>query len=177
MIDAYGPVDHSYWVSPGRFMAGSYPGSLDGDVARPKLRSLLDAGITTFIDLTEAGELEPYSDVLVDEAALRGKAAAYIRFPIPDMTPPEPEIMVRVLDTVDGALEAGEVVYVHCMIGMGRTGAVVGCWLVRCGLSGQQALDEMGRMRDGLIGGPMGSPYTGGQRQMVRDWAELASSL
>ena len=153
-------------------MAGGYPGSLHSEDARPKLRSLLDAGITTFIDLTEAGELEPYSDVLADEAGWLDKPAAHVRFPIPDMTPPEPEIMVRVLDAVDGALEAGEVVYVHCMIGMGRTGAVVGCWLVRGGLSGEAALDEMGRMRDGLIGGPMGSPYTIDQRQMVRDWRE-----
>ena len=153
-------------------MAGSYPGSLYSEDARPKLRSLLDAGITTFIDLTEAGELEPYSAVLADEAGWLGKAATHVRFPIPDMTPPEPEIMVRVLDAVNGALEAGEVVYVHCMIGMGRTGAVVGCWLVRGGLSGKAALEEMGRMRDGLIGGPMGSPYTEEQRQLVRDWRE-----
>jgi protein-tyrosine phosphatase len=153
-------------------MAGSYPGSLYAEDARPKLRWLLDAGITTFIDLTEAGELEPYSDVLADEADRLGVAAAQVRFPIPDMTPPEPQVMVRVLDAVDGALDTGEAVYVHCMIGMGRTGAVVGCWLVRGGLTGEAALDEMGRLRDGLIGGPMGSPYTAEQRQMVRDWAE-----
>lgn len=34
------------------------------------------------------------------------------------------------------ALAAGQTVYVHCYGGIGRTGTVVGCWLVRHGLSG-----------------------------------------
>jgi hypothetical protein len=58
----------TYWVSRGRLMAGEYPGSVDGEDARPKLRRLLKNCILMFVDLTEAGELEPYHGVLVKEA-------------------------------------------------------------------------------------------------------------
>ena len=42
--------------------------------------------------------------------------------------------MTRILDDVDAALADGGAVYVHCWGGIGRTGTVVGCWLVRHGL-------------------------------------------
>ena len=51
------PTD-CYWVEPGRLMAGEYPGDWTERSARRKLRALLDAGVRTFVDLTEQGELE-----------------------------------------------------------------------------------------------------------------------
>ena len=51
------PSANSYWVVPNRFAAGEYPAE-----AATRLKTLLDAGIDHFIDLTEQGELLPYFD-------------------------------------------------------------------------------------------------------------------
>jgi hypothetical protein len=39
------PFERSYWVAPGRFLAGAYTGNRDAGTARAKLGLLLDAGI------------------------------------------------------------------------------------------------------------------------------------
>ena len=56
------PVADSYWVEPGRLIAGEYPSHWDETISRAKLRQLLQAGVTFFLDLTEEGEydLRPY---------------------------------------------------------------------------------------------------------------------
>ena len=71
-----GPIEDSYWIEPGKLLAGEYPGARDEGEARHKLRRLLDAGITLFIDLTEAGEygLKPYASLLPGEAAIPAQA-------------------------------------------------------------------------------------------------------
>ena len=54
------PSANSYWVVPGRFVAGEYPGAWDPVAqAATRLKTLLDTGIDQFIDLTEPGELSP----------------------------------------------------------------------------------------------------------------------
>ncbi|KAF9060265.1 hypothetical protein BDP27DRAFT_1370710 [Rhodocollybia butyracea] len=54
---------------------------------KPKLDALLKAGVRTFIDLTECGELSPYSSILSGRAELLGiepKTIEYYNFPIRD---------------------------------------------------------------------------------------------
>ena len=66
------------------------------------------------------------------------------RHPIRDLSVPRsPQDMASILDALDEALEGGRNVYVHCWGGVGRTGTVVGCWLVRHGLTGDQALAQI----------------------------------
>ncbi|CAK0762941.1 hypothetical protein CCP4SC76_3830006 [Gammaproteobacteria bacterium] len=48
-----------------------------------------------------------------------------------------------ILDRIDELLESGHVPYVHCWGGIGRTGTIIGCWLVRQGLSGEEALQTI----------------------------------
>ena len=48
---------NSYWVLPAQFLAGEHPAELDAEEFRLKLAALLDAGIRTFIDLTEPRDL------------------------------------------------------------------------------------------------------------------------
>ena len=50
------PIPDSYWVEPGRLLAGEYPRDRDDATSLIKLRRLLEAGITLFLDLTEEGE-------------------------------------------------------------------------------------------------------------------------
>jgi predicted protein tyrosine phosphatase len=166
------PIPDSYWVRPGRLLAGEYPGAPQDKRARQKLRQMLAAGVTFFLDLTEEGEyaLKPYAPLLQEEATALGCPAKHHRRPIRDMRTPAPEEMTRILDTIDTALDAGHTVYVHCYGGIGRTGTVICCYLIRHGMSGQKALTEIARLRQGTPDGWKRSPETETQRQMVLNW-------
>jgi hypothetical protein len=48
------PVPDSYWVVDDLLLAGEYPGEIDPDETRRKLRAFLDAGVRLFIDLVHS---------------------------------------------------------------------------------------------------------------------------
>ncbi len=162
----------SYWVRPAQLLAGEYPRDWSDDSSRRKLRRLLESGVTFFLDLTEDGEygLKSYASLLQQEAAALGRGVEHHRMPIRDRATPKPGEMQRILATIDKALAASQTVYVHCYGGIGRTGTVVGCYLVRHGMDGEEALEEIARLRQAKPSGWIDSPETAEQRQMVRDW-------
>ena len=128
---------HAYFVVPGRLLAGEYPNSTDLDRAPRKRQALLNAGVTSIVDLTEPREpnlsgvrLEPYRDLLMEQAKDRGIKVKYARFAIPDNSVIHDEGYDDILAHIQGELDAGEVIYAHCYGGKGRTGTVVGCWLI-----------------------------------------------
>ena len=55
------PFPDSYWVIPGRLLAGEYPGAAEEHAARKKLVSLLHCGINAILNLTEEDELVDYN--------------------------------------------------------------------------------------------------------------------
>ena len=65
------PIPNSYWVVPGRLLAGEYPGVTPRRTMLENMHVLLDAGVTHFIDLTEEGVDAPYSVALAVEANRR----------------------------------------------------------------------------------------------------------
>ena len=136
------PLPNTYWVVPGRFLAGEYPGDEDPRKAAAKLNTLLRAGVNHFIDLTTPRDgLEPYVETARSEAGRLGLSIEWERHPVADMSvPSSPEQMSGILDAIDAAMCDGRTVYVHCWGGVGRTGTVVGCWLVRRGRTGDEAL-------------------------------------
>ena len=172
MIDPV--IPDSYWVIPGKLLAGEYPGARTDAAARPKLGALLDAGVRVFVDLTEAGEygLNLYWPLVQRLAAERGVQVAHKRLSIPDMGAPDPAHMRAILDEIDYSLAGGKGVYVHCFGGIGRTGTVVGCYLVRHGAAGAAALAEIARRRQGTPDGYRQSPETEEQRRLVLAWRE-----
>jgi protein tyrosine/serine phosphatase len=134
----------SYWVKPGRLLAGAYPGG-----ALDELRA---AGVDFILNLTEEDEpLQPYDGSLGE--GIRGR-----RMPVRDFSCPTEKDMTSILDTIDDALDEGRVVYVHCRGGTGRTGTVMGCYLVRHGATPDEAL---ARIR---------GPETDEQRALIRAW-------
>ena len=175
------PIPNSYWVEPGRLAAGEYPGATEPSEAATKLRELLKSGVDHFIDLTETTDgLESYSHIAAEEARLLGKTTAWARHPICDLSVPRtPDQMMSILDAIDNALSRGGTVYVHCWGGVGRTGTVTGCWLVRHGLSGEEALEQIAEWWKGVEKSHRApsSPETSGQRGYVMEWKEQGTAI
>jgi len=171
-LSAATPFLDSYWVVPGKLLAGEYPCALQERAARFKARRLLQVGVTYIIDLTKAGEygLKSYLPYLRAEAEAAGKAFEHCRMPIRDADVPTQGEMIAILDAIDAALEAGQLVYVHCYGGIGRTGTVIGCYLARHGMSGEEALRRIAELRAGTPDGWRPSPETPRQWDMVRGW-------
>ena len=170
------PLANTYWVDPGRFAAGEYPGAWDRGEAAGRLRTLLRAGIDCFIDLTQRDEgLAPYAGIAAQEASRLGTEFVHERHAIVDMdVPRSPQQTAGILNAIDRALDDGQNVYVHCWGGIGRTGTVVGCWLVRHGMTGDEALAQIAQWWQGMEKAyrhPR-SPQTAQQRAYVRNWAE-----
>jgi len=153
-----GPIPDSYWVEPGRLCAGRHPTRGDGDLV-----TVCEAGIDCFVDLTEAGE---YGLALYDGELRDG--VEHCRIAIPDYSVPSVDVMREILDALDDALARGRTVYLHCFGGRGRTGTVVGCWLVRHGMDGEVAIEQIAEWR-----GDRASPETDEQRELILRWAAL----
>lgn len=167
------PIPESYWVEPGRFLAGEYPGHFDAERSRRRLDALIEAGFDTFIDLTRENENIPYKDILFEQSQAYGLETHYQRFAIGDFGLPSPELMRRILDKIDESLGAGRRVYVHCWGGIGRTGTTVGCYLVRRGLGGEEALRRLAGWWQEVPKSRIHprSPETSEQAAFVRSWA------
>ena len=161
------PIENCYWVIPGQFLAGEYPGDIDEESSRVKINHLIHSGITAFIDLTEENEgLLPYSGLL--------KTASHLRFPIRDVSIPSSTVItVAILDAIDHHIQQGGMVYLHCWGGVGRTGVIVGCWLARHGFKGEAALVRLHKLwKQCPKSTYRRSPETYEQEQYIVEWEE-----
>lgn len=165
------PIPSSYWVRPSQFLAGEYPGAKQEAEAQQKVQQFLQSGVGFFLDLTCDQELAPYAHFL-QTAGSAQPVISHNRFPIQDMDIPTIDAMIASLDAIDDALAQNLLVYVHCWGGIGRTGTVVGCYLVRHGMNGGEALAEIKRLRTQLpfLDRIRSSPETSAQRRMVLNW-------
>jgi len=139
MTNSPKPLADSYWVIPGKLLAGKYPGGKNLKDLERRLGTLLEAGFNGFLDLTENGELPPYEAYLPADVLYR-------RTPITDHgTPRDAAHMAEIQAELGAMLADGRRVYVHCRAGIGRTGTVVGCYLIEQGL---QASDALARLNE-----------------------------
>ena len=160
------PIENCYWVVPDKLLAGEYPRNIDNKSSRNKLACLTQGGVSAFIDLTREGEMLPYVQWVAK--------GTHQRFPIVDgWTPDSPEITASILDAIDGHMDQGRTVYVHCMGGIGRTGTIIGCWLARHGHPGPEALARLGKLwQECPKSQQRHSPENLRQAQYVLDWKE-----
>jgi predicted protein tyrosine phosphatase len=154
-------LEGCYWVEEGRLLAGPYPHSRD------RITRLRDLGVTLFLDLTEPGE---YGSQSYD--ALLGSAIRAVRKPLRDFTAPRHDEMREIIDVIDSELAAGGVLYLHCYGGIGRTGTVVGCYLVRHGTLPDEAIEAIGRLRADTETAGWPSPESEEQCRLIETWRE-----
>ena len=148
------------WRVDDDLLAGEFPAARNDPVrSDEKLHVLIDAGIRTFIDLTDAdttdGHLDPYEPRLAKAADLRRLDLRRINLPIPDRGVIDDQGYDRIVATIDEHRSRGGV-YVHCWGGVGRTGTVVGCVLAATGYDHRSIEQRLVELRARYAKGPPG---------------------
>ena len=99
------PFEKSYWVIPGKILAGAYPSSVDKNVRYDMLNGLKEVGIKMCINLTEEGEKNGNGIELFDYGyEFRNAGLEIHRRPIKDVSVPTQEEMQDILDLIDESL-------------------------------------------------------------------------
>jgi hypothetical protein len=140
----------TYWAIPGKLLAGEFPGfTLENDLGNlvPRLKCLLDAGVSCFLDLSNrySGCREAYKKTLPDMVAKAKKEIKYTAIPMPRRQLLRRKTIQSILDLIDRALEEGIIVYIHGYSSH-STEIILGCYYVHCGMSGPDAIQFRMRM-------------------------------
>ena len=119
------------------------------------LLELREEGIEALVSLDEDG---------LDRDVLRREGFNYLHLAIDDFTPPTVPQADEFVEFVREQQRQGRAVVAHCYAGVGRTGTMLGCYLVAEGRSGEAAIAEVKRVSGAAV-------ETGAQADFVRAYA------
>ena len=129
------------WVVPGQLAGCPQPG-----VTNPveyDLQLLARVGITTLITLTETD---------LEQAPLKEAGLCNLHLPIYDRGAPSMRQIYMLLHRMLRLVEQGDVLAVHCLAGLGRTGTVLAAWMIKeGGLSAEEAIRRLRLLQPGFI--------------------------
>lgn len=129
-----------HWLVPGKLAGCPMPGvvfAADHDLAL--LRGM---GVTVLVNLTET----PMAEAPLARHGLRSYHMGIV-----DRRAPPLLWAKLLLAKIELMLREGEVVAVHCLAGLGRTGMVLAAWLVREGLTADEALRRLRTIEPGFV--------------------------
>jgi len=107
-----GPTARSNWILPGHVLCGGAP--------HGHLREICSAGVTTFVSLQCKSEADPYQSGVLKHCS----HASFMSRPITDQQVTSDEQIASLVLQLLRRINDGEVCYVHCRGGHGRTGTV-----------------------------------------------------
>jgi atypical dual specificity phosphatase len=118
-------------------------------MARPaapeELAWLREQGIQLLISLSET----PLRRDWINEAGLFS-----MHVPVEDMHPPTQKQIDLCLSAIEKARTQHLGVGVHCGAGLGRTGAIIACYLVTQDMTAREAITQVRRLRPGSVETP-----------------------
>ncbi len=163
------PYKDTYWVIPDKILAGRTPYCVDKQATYNNLSALLAHKIDLIINLTEEGEFPDYENELMFFAKGINRKVEILRKAIPDFGIPDKKLMKDILNIIETALQKDKRVFVHCYGGIGRTGTLVGSYLLQNRLAEKEnVFEKIKALRSRL--GVLISPETDEQKQFVLDW-------
>jgi protein tyrosine/serine phosphatase len=160
--------------------AGEIPSSTDDETLFLKLNELAEFDVTRIINLTEEGEtnfkgipLRDYNAQLQNIRTKNGDKIQMERFSIPDLDIPSIDKMNEILNAIIGHINSGHKVYVHCWGGIGRTGTVIGCFLIENGiLKNKNAIPYIDFLKRNTEIHDRNSPETEEQCNFINSWGK-----
>jgi len=155
-----------YWLDeawPGRIALSARPRG--GDWLADEVADWKRAGIAAVLTLLEPQEEEDL-DLRGESAEVRKQGLDFSSYPIPDRQVPASEAkLAQVLEELDRKLSSGKNVLVHCRQGVGRSGLVAACLLVKRGISPGAAVEKISAARGVAV------PETEEQREWIDHYA------
>lgn len=144
-----------FWALPGKLAGVPRPGIVAE--LKEDLEGLARLGVGVLVTLEETRTVDP--------AALRAFDVSQIHFPIPDQGVPAVDAALELCREVDELLGRGRAVAFHCRAGLGRTGTMLACQLVRMGAGAAAAVERVRQLNHRCI-------QTDEQAQFVKQFEE-----
>lgn len=155
-----------YWLRgpwPGKLALAARPRG--GDWLTDEVAIWKRAGVNEVLSLLTSEE-ELALDLVSEKTEVTKQDLEFLSLPIPDRQVPKSEAeLAETLAKINRALLEGKNVLVHCRQGVGRTGLVAACLLVKNGMSPGAAVETVSATRGVSI------PETAEQRDWIERYA------
>ena len=130
-----GKPDNFSWLIEGKLAGSAIPTSFE------EIKWLVDGGVKSIVTVREES---------LDDDWM--KNINYLHIHSNDMGDPEFEDLVKAVDFIHQRITNNEPVMVHCLAGLGRTGTILACYLIKYQkLSADDSIQKVRESRPGSI--------------------------
>ena len=130
-----GKPDNFSWLIEGKLAGSAIPTSFE------EIKWLVDGGVNSIVTVRE----ESLDDDWI-------KNINYLHIHSNDMGVPEFEDLIKAVDFIHQRITNNEPVMVHCLAGLGRTGTILACYLIKYQkLSADDSIQKVRESRPGSI--------------------------
>ena len=130
-----GKPDNFSWLIEGKLAGSAIPTSFE------EIKWLVDGGVKSIVTVREES---------LDDDWM--KNINYLHIHSNDMGAPEFEDLIKAVDFIHQRITNNEPVMVHCLAGLGRTGTILACYLIKYQkLSADDSIQKVRESRPGSI--------------------------